>query len=63
MSAVGKGAIWESNKLTDTPVLTAEESTGYARAIDLLTVVVGLVGIWNQSSIIAILSELTVTLA
>jgi len=63
MSAISESHIGGSGRLTDTSIFTAEESTGYARAVDLLTMVVGLVGIWRSVRNYRPLGGLTVALA
>jgi hypothetical protein len=63
MSTISASNIRRLSALTDTSVFATEEPPGYARAIDLLTVVVGLVGIWGSVCIMVILGELTVALA
>jgi hypothetical protein len=63
MSAVSASDIGESSRLTDTSVFTAEESTGYTGTVDLLTMVVGLVGIWMSVENYRHQGELTVALA
>jgi hypothetical protein len=45
MSAISESDVGGLSRLTNTPVFTTEESTGYAGAVDLLTVIIGLVGI------------------
>jgi hypothetical protein len=45
MSAISESHVGGLSRLTDTPIFTTEESAGDARAIDLLTVIIGLVGI------------------
>lgn len=48
---------------TDTSVFTTKKSTRYTRTIDLLTVVIGLVGIWISVEIDGLARRLTVALA
>jgi hypothetical protein len=63
MSAISESHVGGLSRLTNTPVFTTEESTGYAGAVDLLTMIVGLVGIWRSVEIHRHIGRLTVALA